>query len=826
MMLKLLALVGVIRAAAEIRCHDVPLFNKKRCGLLLRKGQKENTKRCARKRRIHDTDENGKHICIRGGGRKDKCIKLTGFAACPETCGDDFNWRADDDDTHNCGWANGRGARCRMVGPDGRSGNEACPIGCEKFRECEKRPPNIVVVMVDDLGTANIGFQRVLYDQYMPDTDSEESKRMGIAETHTPFLDKLALQDGVVLRHHYTYRICSPSRCAFQSGRLPVNVNTVNTGIAAHNPDDPFGGFAGIPRKMSSMADLLKTKDYATHFIGKWDAGMATPDHVPSGRGYDSFTGFYQHANDYWTKGNGIASTGELDKCMNEPVDFSEWSPEYSGKVRDEELLTDSCRDSEIPDPKCYKEHTFKIRAKEKIYKHDMSDPFFLVYSTALIHTPLQVPKYYMDKVKKMTEDQGGEYTVRERHIYAAMVNYMNDATEELVKHLKRKGMWDNTLLAFMTDNGGPVYFPGSANNYPLKGGKYNDHEGGVRGTSFIAGGYLPESIRGTVFDGVVSIADWYATFADIAGVGDVSVDPEVTEANNFIEEENLDVPLLKHPDSRSMWQHLLDGTNPRADALHLSDMSLIEWPYKMVSGRQLYAAHFNPLYPDCADVGSLSEDGPLFEDNKVFDVKCPMSTDETENDELLWASRECENGCLYNLEEDPTELNNLADQSSEMRERTDAMLKTLAEMNENNYHPERGEPDMALCNEALNHGGAYGPFVDIDGFYTNDEDRPDDYDDIKELYDFIAENEETFIELYKWTCLETTAIGGWDDWVYCYDDPEPEPPTKEELQAFKDAMTEYCIEQDLKNWNETMQVYLPVLARQIPLVFNSLNQD
>ena len=70
----------------------------------------------------------------------------------------------------------------------------------------------------------------------------------------------------------------------------------------------------------------------------------------------------------------------------------------------------------------------------------------------------------------------------------------------------KEKKMWDNTLVVFTTDNGGPIYEPGSSNNYPLRGGKYSDFEGGVRTTTFISGGYIPKDRRGTVHKGVVSL--------------------------------------------------------------------------------------------------------------------------------------------------------------------------------------------------------------------------------------------------------------------------------------------------------------------------------
>lgn len=81
--------------------------------------------------------------------------------------------------------------------------------------------------------------------------------------------------------------------------------------------------------------------------------------------------------------------------------------------------------------------------------------------------------------------------------------------------------MWDNTLFVFSADNGGPIYFNGSggANNWPLKGGKMNNWEGGVRVNAFASGGFLPPQMRGVKYGGLVALWDWYATFAALGGV-------------------------------------------------------------------------------------------------------------------------------------------------------------------------------------------------------------------------------------------------------------------------------------------------------------------
>merc|ERR1719401_3291638 len=122
------------------------------------------------------------------------------------------------------------------------------------------------------------------------------------------------------------------------------------------------------------------------------------------------------------------------------------------------------------------------------------------------------------------------------------MTLWMDEAIGAAVAALKKKGMWDDTLVIFTSDNGGPVYEPGSANNYPLKGGKYSDWEGGIRTNAFVSGGSVPA--------GVVSIADWYGTVAALAGVS--QEDKAAEEANVWL--RSKDLPLLHPVDSVQQW--------------------------------------------------------------------------------------------------------------------------------------------------------------------------------------------------------------------------------------------------------------------------------
>ena len=146
------------------------------------------------------------------------------------------------------------------------------------------KKPHIVFMMVDDWGWADVGYHR-------------ETPTRDIS---TPNIDNL-VKEGLQLDQHYVYNWCSPSRSAFLSGRVPIHVNDVSCEVC-YNPKDKVSGYGGIPLNMTVIATKMKEAGYAAYQVGKWHVGMATTEHIPTGRGFNTSFGYLNAANDYYNE--------------------------------------------------------------------------------------------------------------------------------------------------------------------------------------------------------------------------------------------------------------------------------------------------------------------------------------------------------------------------------------------------------------------------------------------------------------------------------------------------------------------------------------------
>jgi len=514
------------------------------------------------------------------------------------------------------------------------------------FLSCAwSKPPHIIQILADDYGWADVGFHR---------------KEDPTNEVQTPNIDQL-VADGIELDRHYVFKYCSPTRSALISGRNPIHVNVLNLEPTYHNPKDPVSGFSAVPRNITGIAAKLKSGGYATHMVGKWDAGMATPDHTPKGRGFDTSLHYFHHANDYWSERNGA--------CQGTPV-VDLWNTDNPASKLNNSF---ECTQKNQA-PECiYEDGLFTQHVLDIINAHNPDLPLYIYWAPHNIHEPLQVPDAFLQKFSFID--------VPARRFYLAMVNYLDTNIGKVVDALKQKGLWDTTLITFSSDNGGPIYNNGTAgaNNYPLRGGKVSNWEGGVRVNAFVSGGFVPTERRGSVETGYIAVWDWYATFSRLAGV-----DPEDLRA------KEAGLPPI---DSLDMWP-LLSGQNktsprteiPLGDTLASDTIigGLIQGPWKLLLGPIAQNGWTGPIYPNAStnwDSGSSIE-------------RCGRQI-----------------GCLFNIAEDPTEHQEVSSKYPDIQKK---LFDRITELSKSVFSPNRGEVDPKACQAAVNvYGGFWGPWLE-----------------------------------------------------------------------------------------------------------------
>lgn len=286
---------------------------------------------------------------------------------------------------------------------------------------------HIAYILVDDFGWANADWHREKkYDN----------------ETATPFLSSTLKSEGLELDRHYAYKFCSPSRSAIQSGRNPIHVNVQNYQPVVWNPSNLNENtrYAGIPKNMTCIAEVLRSKaSYKTHFVGKWDCGMATTSHLPTSRGYDTSLHYFHHDNDYWN--SRVRATDAMPICPNATgmlVDLWNTSRPATGLENPAKECT-LAKNDPLPYPpenySCvYEDELFLEHVMSTIQVHDVSDPMFLFWSLHTIHGPLQVPRKYYEMYDKVPDER--------RRRYLAMVRWMDHAVENVTSLLKQKDMY------------------------------------------------------------------------------------------------------------------------------------------------------------------------------------------------------------------------------------------------------------------------------------------------------------------------------------------------------------------------------------------------
>jgi len=341
---------------------------------------------------------------------------------------------------------------------------------CAAVSSYAAEKPNVVFILADDMGYSDMSWQG--------------------SPIQTPNLDKLR-EGGMFLERNYVQPQCTPSRVAFLTGNYPYRFG-LHEHIVYHT------SLNGIPGEVKTIAEKMKEGGYRTSVIGKWHVGSHLQSHMPHNQGFDhSFIGIAGTIR-YWNYTNHDAH--ELIRNGKKLYADSPQNDEASGNT--------------------YATDMWAQEAIDVINGHDEKDPLFMFLSFNAPHHPLDAKEAVLAKYDEADVDPywsgpnaEKNRTATGRTRYMALVDAMDTAIGNVVNALEKKGVLDNTLIVFCSDNGGII----EADNRPLRSGKGDSFEGSIRvpGIAFWPGKIKP----GSASSELVYMADWYATFAELAGM-------------------------------------------------------------------------------------------------------------------------------------------------------------------------------------------------------------------------------------------------------------------------------------------------------------------
>jgi arylsulfatase len=363
------------------------------------------------------------------------------------------------------------------------------------------KPPNILVIMGDDVGWFNIG-----------------AYHRGIMAGKTPNLDKLAAA-GMIFTDYYAEASCTAGRANFITGEIPLRTGMTTVGQA--------GADVGIPAQAVTLATVLKSMGYETGQFGKNHLGDLNK-FLPCVHGFDEFFGYLYHldamSDPYWFDypQDWIDKTGprNLTHCWATDTDDTtsqpRWGPVGKQKIVDEGPLApfpnmEGMQNWQKGRPAKYDMETFD----EVLVQHTNGfmdkakkdgKPFFIWHNTTRMHVFTYIPPKYQAMMNYNTG-----YNIEE-----AGMAQMDDCIGELLQHLQDIGEADNTIVIFTTDNGAEVFTWPDGGQTPFKGEKGTAFEGGFRVPAIIR---WPGHVQpGRVENGIISGLDWLPTLVAAAG--------------------------------------------------------------------------------------------------------------------------------------------------------------------------------------------------------------------------------------------------------------------------------------------------------------------
>jgi arylsulfatase A-like enzyme len=370
------------------------------------------------------------------------------------------------------------------------------------------------------------------------------------SDIRTPNLDKLA-ENGVRLEQFYAQPMCTPTRAALMTGRYPWRYGLQTAVI-------PAGSTYGLATDEWLLPQALAEAGYTTAIIGKWHLGHSDRKYWPRQRGFD-----YQYG----------PLIGEIDYFTHQASGVVDWY-----------------RNNEQVKEKGYSTTLLGDDAVRFIRQHDPATPLYLYLAFNAAHTPYQATQEYLDEYKDITDPA--------RRAYAASITAMDNQISRVIEALAQRKMLDNTLIVFMSDNGGTrnAMFSGAiadvsklkipCDNGPYREGKGSLYEGGTR---VIALANWPGHIQpGTTVKEMIHAVDWYPTLLGLAGAQSGKAKPL----------DGMDVWSTLSQGAPSPRTEIVYNIEPFRAAVRQGDWKLV-WRTTLPSSAELYNVPKDPSEKD-----------------------------------------------------------------------------------------------------------------------------------------------------------------------------------------------------------------------------------
>lgn len=463
--------------------------------------------------------------------------------------------------------------------------------GSAQNKGTKKLQPNVIFIIADDLGYTDIA-------------------AYGSSFYETPNIDQLSSNATRFTNGYANCPVCSPSRASFQTGKYPVNTGITDwikgrkkeVGTTPNDrwivPDTEYD----MKLSETTIAETLKSKGYNTAFLGKWHLGE-TAEFWPENQGYDINIGGWSAGGPQHSNGsNGYFSPYGNPRLKDGPA----------GEYLPERLTNEAI----------------------SLLKSNVDKPLFICLSYYLVHTKLQAKeadiaifKEKKEKLGLMPEQEfgapqlwmqsasGNSKNYKERikqgnPTYAAMIKALDDNVGRLINYLKQSGEYDNTMIIFLSDNGGLSSAEGSStSNLPLAKGKGWMYEGGIRVPFIIK---KPYSKKGNITHIPVTGVDIFPTILSYASNSENGLAVDGMNLKPYIEgaKSKTERPIFWH------YPHYSNqGGNP-SSAIRLGD-------FKLIHDLELDSYELYNLKTDIGETKNLAASMPT----KTNELKAMLNT-------------------------------------------------------------------------------------------------------------------------------------------------------------------------------------------------------